>query len=65
MWLGTKKSLQNWRGDQWGEKPIPSPGERVAPEGGRERNSGRNLKVSTSKQTSSKAEAREEVFRFP
>ena len=47
------------------EVPIPSPGERVAPEGGRERNSGRNLKVSTSKQTASKAEVQEEVFRFP
>ena len=38
------------------EVPIPSPGERVAPEGGRERNSGSNPKVSTNEQTSSQVE---------
>ena len=32
--------------------PMPSPGGRVAPEGGRERNSGRNLQASTTQQTS-------------
>ena len=31
--------------------PIPSPGERVAPEGGRERNSGGNPEVYTHDQT--------------
>ena len=30
-------------------KPIPSPGGKVAPEGGRKRNSGRNLKVCTTR----------------
>ena len=36
-------------------RTIPSPGEKVAPEGGRKRNAGGNLKVSTTAQAYSRA----------